>query len=395
MDAEPAGHRRPSRRLIAALAFAAALGGALVVFGPFGHESSSSQPAPGAKQPRQPVIAAPVVVKPMPVEFATVGRVQAIRSVAVKPRITGVIAAVDAAEGQDVAVGAPLFKLDDREYLTQLRQAEAALARNQAELDSARRDLKRTTALVEKNVSARSTLDTQKAQVDALQAAVREAEATIERAKVQHSYTDIRAPIAGRLGTIRVTLGSSVNASDAAALVTINQLKPVYVAFTVPQHYLAELQDAIARGSVPVTASLPGNAEARFAGTVAFIENAIDAATNGLPVKATFENADLRQWPGQFVTLALTLRTEPNAIVLPAEALQADQSGDFVFVVKDDQTVDTRAVAVRWISGNEVVVAGTLKAGEQVVTRGQLRLQRGTPVDVREPATEAQEAGAS
>jgi len=381
--------------LIGSALFLGALAVALVLFGPFhGEPAAGKSNAPGASQPRQPVLAADVMVKPMPVEFSTVGRVEAIKSVALKPRISGVISQVEAVEGQDVTSGQLLFALDDRELQAQLRQSEAALARSQADLDNAQRDMKRTATLVEKNVSARSTLDQQKSTVAGLQAAVREANAAIERAKVQLSYTTIKAPFDGRIGTIHLNLGSAVNATDSMPLVTVNQLKPVYVTFAVPQHYLAELQDALARGEVPVAAASASNPEAVFTGKVTFIENAIDAQTNGLTVKASFPNDQLRLWPGQFLTVTITLRTEPAAIVLPTEALQSDQTGDFVFAIKDDQTVEMRQVKVRWMSGDDAVVEGALKAGDKVVTRGQLRLQQGTPVDIRAPASD-DEKGAS
>ncbi len=383
-------------RRLALVLLLAAVGGALYAFDPFGGGSGSRQLAAEVAPPRQPVIVAEVAVKPMPVAFSTIGRVQTIKSVAIRSRINGVIATVSVRDGEDVKVGDALFRLDDREARAQLRQAEATLARSQVELDDARRDLKRITALVEKNVSARQQLDQQQAVVDGLKAQVRESEAAIERVRIQLSYAVIEAPIAGRVGTVNVTLGASIDANAATPLITINQLRPVYVGFAVPQRYLAELQDALAAGPLTVSASVPGSDSAAQQAIVTFIENAIDAATNMLPVRATFENAETRLWPAQFVTVVLTLRTEPEAIVVPAEAVQNDQEGSFVFVVSGESKAETRRVTLKRTVGDEAVVEGALQPGERVVTRGQLRLQAGTPVDVKEPQQDAKAAdGAS
>lgn len=384
--------RKLPRRLALALLLAAA-GGALYAFGPFKAGGAARRLAADVAPARQPVVVAEVVVKPMPVALSTIGRVQTIRSVAIRSRISGVIAAVLVRDGQDVKAGELLFRLDDREAKAQLRQAEAALARSQVELDEARRDLKRISALVEKNVSAPQQLDQQQATVDALRAQVRENEATIERARIQLSYSLIEAPFDGRVGTVNVTLGASIDANADTPLLTINQLRPVYVAFAVPQRYLAELQDALAAGPLTVTATIPGSETAPQRGTVAFIENAVDAATNMLPVRAMFENAETRLWPAQFVKVVLTLRTEPDAIVVPAEAVQTDQEGSFVFVVMADSTVETRRVVLKRTVGEEAVVEAALRAGERVVTRGQLRLEAGTPVEIKPPPRDADAAG--
>jgi multidrug efflux system membrane fusion protein len=384
--------RNVPRRLVLTLLLAA-VGGALYAFDPFASESAPSQFAAKVAPPRQPVIVADVVVKPIPVVLSTIGRVQTIKSVAIRSRIDGVIATVSVRDGEDVKAGDPLFQLDDREAKAQLRQAEAALTRAKVELENAQRDLKRISTLVEKSVSSRQQLDQQQANVDALQAQVRENEAAIERARIQLSYTVIEAPIAGRIGTVNVTLGASIDANAAAPLLTINQLRPVYVAFSVPQRYLAELQNALAAGPLTVMASIPGSEIPPQRGTVAFIENAIDAATNMLPVRAAFENAETQLWPAQFVTVVLTLRTEPDAIVVPAEAVQSHQEGSFVFVVTADSTIEMRRVTLMRIVADEAVVEGALRAGESVVTRGQLRLRAGTPVEIKQPQQDAGTSG--
>lgn len=388
-SAQPAPPRwKPPRRLVLTLLLALA-GGALYVLDPLDGESASKRADSNVGPQRQPVLAAEVEVKPMPVEISTIGRVQTIKSVAIRSRIAGVIAEVSVRDGQDVKIGDPLFRLDDRDAKAQLRQAEATLTRDQVALDNARRDLKRTAALIERNVAARQQLDQQQAAVDGLVAQLREDDAAIERTKVQLSYTLIQAPIEGRVGTVNFKLGSSIGANDQAPLLTINQLRPVYVAFSVAQRHLAEIQDALAAGPLPVTATVPGAEAAVQRGSVAFIENAIDASTNTLSVKAEFPNAETRLWPAQFVNVVLTLRTEPNAIVVPSEAVRTDQDGSHVFVIKPDSTVEMRSVVVKRVIANQSVVDGALSAGERVVTRGQLRLQPGTPVEIKQPAAHA------
>lgn len=373
------------RRLVLTLLLVA-VGGGLYAFGPFDRQSGPAQLASDVAPMRQPVVVADVAVKPMAVEISTIGRVQTIKSVGVRSRISGVIASVAVRDGQDVKAGDPLFSLDDREARSQLHLAGATLARSRIALEDARRDLKRVNTLVEKNVSSGQQRDQQQAIVDGLQAQMRESEASIERAKIQLSYTVIEAPIGGRIGTVNVTPGSSIDANGAAPLVTINQLSPLYVSFSVPQRYMTELQDALAAGPLTVLATVPGSTEAPHQGRVAFIENAIDATTNMLPVRALFENAEIRLWPAQFVTVVLTLRTEPEAIVVPANAVQTDQEGNFVFVVNAESAVDVRRVVVKRTIAGEAVVDGDLRAGEQVVTRGQLRLQAGTAVEIKRPA---------
>ncbi len=394
-DQNPAPERRRhrlTRRLIWVLLLAAA-GGALYAFSPLEGEPASRQLAADVAPPRLPVLVAEAAIKPMPVTLSTIGRVQTVKSVAIRSRISGVIATVSVGDGADVKAGDPLFRLDEREAKAQLRQAEAALARSQVELDEARRDLKRISSLVEKNVSARQQLDSQQAMVDAFKAQVRENDAAIERARIQLSYALIDAPFDGRVGTVNVTRGASIDANAAVPLLTINQLRPVYVAFSVPQRYLTQLHDALAAGPLMVTAAIPGGEIAPQQGSVAFVENAIDAATNMLPVRAVFENAETRLWPAQFVTVTLTLRTEPDALVVPTEAVQTDQVGSFVFVVMADSTVETRRVTLKRTVGDEAVIEGAVRPGERVVTRGQLRLDAGSVVEIKEKAEDSGATG--
>jgi membrane fusion protein, multidrug efflux system len=372
-----------SKRFVLILALLLPVAAALYHFWPGWSAAPSAHGAGGEARP-QPVLAADVVARPMPVQLDTIGRVQPIASVAVKARIDGQIAEVAAADGQEVKVGDLLFVLDSRQAKAELDQAAAMLQRDQAQLANAQRELDRLTPLGQKEFASKQQLDAARTAVAAAQATVSADQAVVDNDKVQLSYTVIRAPIDGRLGTIGQKLGSTIKAADATPLVMINQMRPIYVAFSLPERHLAELQEAMAAGPMAVAATLPGEHGTPQQGTVAYIENATDPATGTLSVKAGFANAQERLWPGQFVNVAVTLRIEPNAIVVPSEAVQASQDGPLAFVVKPDDTVEPRAVTVDRTVGTETVIATGLAAGERVVTVGQMRLTPGAKVAVQE-----------
>jgi membrane fusion protein, multidrug efflux system len=325
-----------------------------------------------------------VVARPMPVQLDNIGRVQPIASVAVKARIDGQITQVAVADGQEVKAGDLLFVLDNRQAQAALDQAEAMLQRDQAQLANAQRELDRLSPLGAKNFASKQQIDAARTAVAAAQATISGDQAAVENDKVQLSYTVIRAPIDGRLGTIGLKLGSTIKAADATPLVTINQLRPIYVAFSLPERELAELQKAMAAGPLTVAATIPGDEDAPQGGVLAYIENATDPDTGTLSVKARFPNEQERLWPGQFVNVVLTLRVEPNAIVVPSEAVQTGQDGSLVFVIKPDDTVETRAVTIDRTVGADTVIAKGLSPGERVVTVGQMRLVPGAKVEVQE-----------
>lgn len=332
-----------------------------------------------------PVLAAEAVVKPMPVEIAAVGHVQTIASVAVRARVDGEIATVPVADGQAVKAGDVLFTLDDRQARAQLDQARAALARDRAQLDYARKQVARYAPLAAKDYSPREQFDLAQSNAGAMAGTVKADEAAVAGAETQLSYTVIRAPIDGRIGTIAFKTGNSVQAAAATPLATINQIRPIYVALSVAQRDLAEVRRAMARGPVPVTAIIAGDAGGPVRGTLAFIENQVDPSSGTLSVKATFDNADEQLWPGQFVDATLVLRIEPRAVTVPTVAVQDGQDGAYVFVIRTDSTVEQRPVTVGWSAGAETVIAKGLAGGEKVVTTGQLRLTNGAAVQVRSP----------
>jgi len=342
----------------------------------------TAAPAAVAQAPKAvPVTVVPVVQKPAPVEISTVGRVQTLASVAIRSRADGVIAAVSVTDGQEVKAGDELFRIDDREAQAALKQAQANLGKDQAQLVNAQRELARLTPLAAKNFTTKQDLDTASTTVATMQATLAADQAAIDAAKVTLSYTVIRAPIAGRIGTIAMKLGSSVRAADSTPLVTINQLQPILVAYSVSQEDMSELQRAMAAGPVAVRARIPDSSAPAEQGNVSYVENAIDPATNTLSVKAQFPNTDEVLWPSQFVNVTMIVRVDPQAIVVPAAAIQESQDGSYVWVLKPDKTVDMRIVTVARQLGEETVLNDGVKAGEQVVTDGQLRLEQGTKVE--------------
>lgn len=368
--------------LLAAVLLAGVIAGAYAIYAPRSDDSRAAETPQQA--PAVGVVVAPVQTKAMPVQIGTIGRVQTIASVAIKSRIDGVISDVLVRDGQTVNAGDVLFRLDDRQAQAQLHQAQAALARDKAQLENARRDLDRLTPLQQKEYVSRQSVDTARTNVSVQEAAVRADEAQIENLQAQLSYTVIKAPISGRLGTLNYKLGSNVKANDTTTLVTINQIKPIYVSFSVTQSDLAELRAAMAHEKVAVHIRSQSNDFEPLTGEVSYFDNNIDTASNTINVRATLANDQETVWPGQFVDVLITLRVEPNAIVVPSEAVQAGQNGNFLFVVDANSVAHVRPVVVSRTIGNLSVIAKGLEAGETVVTAGQLRIRDGVKVAPRQ-----------
>jgi len=359
-----------------------------------------------------PVLITRVVQKPMPVILPAVGTVEATSSVQIRAQVTGQLSALHFAEGQEVEKGQPLFSLDSRPFLATLQQAEAVLARDAATLQNAQAQQARAENLFQRGLLARDQHETQRSSATALAATVAADKAALESARLNLQYADINSPISGRTGILGAHVGDLVRANDTTPLVVINQLSPVYVTFSVPGRYLADIRRYQAQKPLPVTAVTPtvsnpvaaaGNegpalapggaapdssAQAASAqGLVSFIDNTVDPATGMIRLKGTFPNSDRVLWPGAFVRVTLLLTTDPNALVVPVTAVQASQDGQYVYVVKSDSTVEMRALRIERQQGDQVVVAGGVTAGEVVVTDGQLRLTPGARVTARgEPA---------
>jgi membrane fusion protein, multidrug efflux system len=318
--------------------------------------------------------------KTVPVRLDALGSVTPIASVAIKARVDTTIVGVHFSDGAEVKKDDLLFTLDGRAIEAQIAQTEGSIARDEAQLAGAERDVKRYTDLVAKGATPTINLDNAKTQADVFTAAIKSDQGLLDNLKVQLSYCTIRAPISGRISAAAVKVGNFVRQADTSPMATINQMAPVYVTFTVSQNNLPEIRRALAAKTASIDAIVPGDKK-HAQGHVSMIENTIDPATGMATIRATMANEDELLWPGTLVTAELTLRTE-QAVVVPSTAVQVSQTGNFVFVVKDN-VAKVQPVTVERQVDNETVIAKGLSGGETVVTDGQLLLSNGTHVNPR------------
>lgn len=317
--------------------------------------------------------------KVVPLEVDSIGTVTPIASVAIKSRVETTITNVHFEDGAKVNEGDILFTLDSRQIDAQIAQAEGQLARDQAQLAGAERDLKRFSELIAKGATTQVNVDNAKTQSDILAGTIKAGESALENLRVQKSYTVIRAPFAGRISAANVKIGNFVRPADTTPMATLNQMAPVYVAFAVPQRVLGELRDGIKDGVSMVKATIPGGKSED--GKVAMVENAVDATTGMVTVRGIMDNKVETLWPGTLVNAKLTVRSE-EAVVVPSVAVQRSQTGNFVFVVKNG-TANVQKVNVgRTTQGVSVITSG-LDGTEEVVIDGQLLLSNGSRVEVR------------
>jgi multidrug efflux system membrane fusion protein len=330
-----------------------------------------------------PVVTAAVQRKAVPVQLHAIGNVEAYANVAVKALVDGQITQVHFREGQDVTAGALLFQLDPRAHQAQLNQAQATLLRDRAVMANAQAKERRYKELLAKQFVSPDMYAQISTDFDTAKATVAADEAAVRNAEVQLGYTSIRSPISGRTGTILIQRGNLVKANDTNPLVVINQISPIYVGFTVPESSLARIRQSMHEGIAQVDARVPDSGAAAVSGKLVFIDNAVNTATGTVKLKAEFLNAERNLWPGQFVTVNLTLYRQEGAIVVPSQAVQVGPQGQYVFVVKPDRTAEVRKVVVDRTDGPDTVIARGLNPGEQVVVLGQLRLKPGTKVVVK------------
>ena len=335
------------------------------------------------------VVTSRVAEKPMAVKIRVVGNVEPASTVNVRSQVTGPIMGVHFTEGQDVTAGQLLFTIDPRPLETSLRQAQATLARDMAQLKNAEAQQARSADLLKQGLVAQAAHDALVATTEALTATVAADRAASESLQRQLTDTRITAPMAGRTGAILAHPGTLVTANGATALVVINQIAPVSVSFAVPARLLGDVRSAAGTRRLRAEAALAGDATASVVGEVNFVDNTVDPSTDTIRLKATFPNRDQRLWPGAFVEVTLNLSTRPAAVVVPTAAIQASQQGQMVYVVKADQTAEARPVTVAWTEGNEAVIDRGLTAGETVVTDGQLRLTPGARVSAAAPPAAA------
>ncbi|HKU05876.1 MAG TPA: efflux RND transporter periplasmic adaptor subunit [Bradyrhizobium sp.] len=347
----------------------------------------SNASAQGPQRPRTiSVELAKAERKPVPVDVDAIGMVTPISSVALKSRLETTIVAVHFEDGAKVNEGDLLFTLDARQIDAQIEQAEGTLAKDQAQLEGALRDLRRYTDLVGKGATTQVNVDNAKTQSDTLNATIKADQALLDNYKVQKSYTLIRAPFAGRISVANVKVGNFVRPADTQPLAVINQMAPVYVTFAVPQRVLVDLRESMAKDGSKVAATIPGR-QSTEVGKVAMVENTVDATTGMITVRGIMDNGSETLWPGTLVATKLTIRTE-DSVVVPTVAVQRSQNGNFVFVVKDGAAKVTPVKVDRTFQGYSVISDG-LSGDESVVTDGQLLLSDGTRVEPR-----AKKAGA-
>jgi multidrug efflux system membrane fusion protein len=370
------------RKWLFGAAILALIGIAVLVRAVWHDDKASAARAQGQGGRVVPVEVAKAVRKQVPVRIDALGTVTPIASVAIKARLETTIIGVHFKDGAHVNKGDLLFTLDCRAIDAQLAQTEGTIARDRAQLDGAERDVARYASLAAKNATPQQILDTAKTQAAVYRAAIKADQGQLENLKVQRSYCTITAPISGRISAATVKVGNFVRQADTTPMATIIQMAPVYVTFTVPQKNLPDIRHALIANTATIEAIVPGERKAAN-GNVTMIENTVDSATGMATIRATMPNSDEVLWPGTLVTTELTLRSE-EAVVVPTNAVQVSQNGSFVFVVENGiakvRPIDTE----REFQGETVITSG-IKAGETVVTDGQLRLSNGIRVAPRAP----------
>lgn len=338
--------------------------------------------------PPVPVTTAKAATRDIPVTLKVVGRAEAYESVVLKSRVDGQVAAVLFTEGQHVKQGDVLIRLDPNDFSARLQQAEAAAARDEALIAKSRSDTARYTALKERNFVSEEKVNDVRTNEAAAAANLRASKAAVEVARLQLSYAVIRAPFSGVVGARLVFPGSSVKINDTT-LAVVNRIRPLLITFSIPEKHLPRLRAAMASAAgsrMKVDVSLPSDASQHYEGEVHFLDNAVDAATGTIQMKAVLANDDEKLTPGQFLNVTLLLDTLSGAVAIPNEAVQQGAEGNFVYVVKDDHSTEVRAIVVAASDGGFTAIAKGLRAGETVVTDGQLRLAPGVKVKQRDAA---------
>jgi membrane fusion protein, multidrug efflux system len=338
--------------------------------------------------PPVPVIVGEASLKTVPIQVRVIGIGEAFSTVNVKSQVEGRVESVHFQEGQDTKKGDLLFSIDSRPFEAAIRQAEANLARDQALLNNAKAQAQRYDALFKSGIVSKDQYDQFNTNAAALEATVKADLAAIESDKIQLGYCSIYAPLDGRTGKLMIHPGNTVKADDAT-LVVINQISPIYVDFSVPEHHLTQIKKYQAQGNLPVEALVPQEENLPEKGKVTFVDNTVDNTTGTILLKGTFPNHDKRLWPGQFVNIVLTLTAMHDAVVVPSAAVQTGQEGQFVFVVKGDNSVEIRPVVPGTVLGGDEVIEKGIQSGERVVTDGQLMLYPGAHALIRNssPAT--------
>jgi multidrug efflux system membrane fusion protein len=351
-----------------------------------------SKESGGAAKPNMkapvPVMVATACARPVPMALKTFGNIEANVTVAVKSQVTGTLLTLNFKEGQFIKEGDLLFEIDKQPFEAALHQAEANLARDQAQYENAKKEADRQAELLKKGVAAPSDYDAAQTAAVALAGTLKADQAAIDQAKINVAYCTIRSPVDARAGVWMVDKGNLVSA-NASTLVVLNQVHPIQMSFAVPEGNLLEIQQQAAKGKLKVLALIPGHEAQPEEGELHFVDNTVDRTTGTIHLKALFPNPRDRLWPGQFVDAVLVLYIQPDAIVIPSQAIQTGQKGTFVFVVKADGTVEDRPITIDRPINSETVVAKGLAKGETVVVDGQLRLVPGSKIVEKSSLDEA------
>ena len=368
--------------------------GALVVavalFAYFGPEIRANERKTPKGPPAIPVTVEPVVQQLVPFRLQGIGNVEAFSTVALKARTDGQIIEVGFKEGEEVRKGQVLFKIDPRPFEAALRQAEANALRDAAASEQARSQERRYKDLLDKNFVSKEAYAQIRTNATTAEAIAKASQAALDNAKLNLEYCTITAPIEGYAGKIQIQLGNLVKANDVNPLVVINQVHPIYVNFAVPEQRLAEVRQYMALNSLAVQALTPGSDQAAApTGVLIFVDNAVDPSTGTIKLRARFANKENSLWPGQFVGVSVRLFEQPDAIVIPSTAVQTGPEGQYVYVVGKDMVADVRKIEVQRTEGDHTIVARGLAKGEQVVTRGQLRLGPKSRVQISKSPAEA------
>lgn len=336
--------------------------------------------------PLPPVLVAKAQTRTVPVNEQTIGTVLANNTVQITSRVEGQLLTANFHEGQIVHEGDVLFQIDPKPFQAALEQAQAALARDRAQLASAANDAKRYASLAAQGAASASQRDQFVAQAKALTATVKSDEAAVDLARMNLDYTTIKAPVSGKTGSILIQPGNLVKANDTNAMMVLNQIQPVKVTFSLPQTDLPRIQDEMRNNTLTVRVQVHGGAGPSETAPVDFVGNAINAQTGTIELRATFNNADFRLVPGELVDVVATLNTLHNAVTVPHEAVNLGENGQYVYVVSAKGTAEMRPVKVLFDDGKSAAISGNVKPGDRVITDGQLRVVPGKPVTVQKQA---------
>jgi multidrug efflux system membrane fusion protein len=375
------------RKVVAASAFLAVLG--VVLWAYFNNDTGANEEKAGSGPAAVPVVVAAVAQQTMPVRLQAIGNVEAYSTVALKARVDGQIVEVSRRDGEPVKKGDVLFRIDPRPYEAALRQAEANALRDVAARDQARSQERRYQELLDKNFVSKDAYAQIRTNAATAEATAKASQAALENARLNLEYCTIRSPLDGYIGRVLLQAGNLVRANDVNPLVVINQVRPIYVNFAVPEQSLPEVRSRMAKGSLTVDVVPSDQQQPAAQGRLIFVDNAVDASTGTIRLRAQFDNTGALLWPGQFVNVSLRLYEQADALVIPAQAVQSGPEGQYVYVVADDLTADVRRITVERTDGDRAIVAKGLAKGERVVTRGQLRLGPKVKVQIGKSPAEA------